>query len=409
MKKNNILKHLLIILVASFFAILMISCDNDVTPTLYQDLPNEDPPVISSVNPPDSGLAGVTQFTITGSNFSADASKNIVYFNGIIAEQIEVSTTRLVVKAPNFVKDSVNIKISVQGVPLFSEVYQVDLKPAISQVLSFQDFELPYAVTTDNSNTLYFNLVSNGVSTGFSKVTSNGTIESFSPKGGESFYREIRYAANGKVYGTRNPPVRALFGSEEATAPKAIAVSDQQARLLSMDIDNNNNIWVGGSGGNIYRISADESNIQDFPFEPVIQSLRFFNGYLYAAAKTDSIQNIWRMPVNSAQELGEAEDYYNITENLPNLTVNAITFSADGNLLMGTNAIGADPNSLLVLSPGKTLSQWYPTVISGPIMAFTWDKGNFLYYVRERVVDQQQQLILKINMGMLGAPYYGRD
>jgi hypothetical protein len=107
--------------------------------------------------------------------------------------------------------------------------------------------------------------------------------------------------------------------------------------------------------------------------------------------------------------LGDPEEYYNISENLPGYTVNTITFSADGLLFMGTSAEGEDPNAIVYLTPDKTLNQWYPNVIQGPVKSFAWDKGNFLYYIRESIVDVQQQLIIKINMAMLSAPYFGRD
>ena len=73
------------------------------------------------------------------------------------------------------------------------------------------------------------------------------------------------------------------------------------------------------------------------------------------------------------------------------------------------HAEGVDPNAIVYLSTDNNIIQWYPNVIAGPVMTFAWDKGTFLYYVRERVVDLQQQKIIKINMAMAGAPYYGRD
>lgn len=407
MKNKNIFSRLFLIAIAAVISILLLSCDTDTTPTLYQDLPNGDPPVITSMVPPDSGLAGVSEITINGANFTSDPTKIIVYFNEVIAELLEVSPTKLVVMAPNLVKDSVNIKITVQGVPLFSDPYMFDLKPAISQVVAFQDFELPYAVTTDSEDNIYFNLVSNGVSTGISKITSSGVVEEFGPKGGESFYLDLKYNKNGKVYGTRNAPVRALFASEAGASPAAIAVSDNNAKLLTLDFDINGNIWVGGRGGNIYRVTPDETDKKPFPFEPDIQSLRVFDGYLYAAAKTDSVQNIWRFPIVSSDSLGEAEEYYNLTANL-DYQVNAITFSADGKLFMGTDAPGLNPDAVVYLTMDKSLVQWYPNVISGPVMSLAWDTGNYLYYVRERSGDDQQ-LLMKINMVQLGAPYYGRD
>ena len=397
-------------LVTSLVAIILLvmSCSEDTTPTVYNNLPNGSTPVITSVSPPDSVISGVTDVTIVGQNFSPVPEDNIIYFNEYVADILQASATELTVKTPNFVADSVELKISVQGAPLFSDPYLIDIKPAFIEVYNFQDFEVPYGLTTDENNQIFFNMVLNGVSTGMNTLTS-GEIVQFANRGGESFYIDLKYAGGGVIYGTRNPPVRAFFASEEGASPRAIAMADQTAQLLTLDIDDNRNIWVGGRGGNIYRVTPDEQDKKAFPFEPSIQSLRYFNGYLYAAAKSDTVQSIYRFQVISSDSLGEPEEYYNLSNNLDGYEVNTITFSADGMLFMGTSAEGVDPNAIVYLTQDKMLNQWYPNVIAGPVSSFAWDKGQFLYYIRERIVDVQQQLIIRINMAMLGAPYFGRD
>ncbi|MCW8850842.1 MAG: IPT/TIG domain-containing protein [Melioribacteraceae bacterium] len=406
MKTNTIIKNIVLTVIA---VLILSSCDTDTTPTLYEDLPNGAAPIITSVNPPDSALAGVTEVRIIGQNFSSDASKIIVYFNENVAEILELSSTEILVKTPNFVKDSVNIKISVQGAPLFSDPYLMDVKPSIREIYTFQDFEVPYALTTDRDRNILFSYTSNGLSAGIGKISPSKEITEFSPKGGESFYTEIRYGSNGKVYGTRKPPVRAMFGSEAGVAPKAIAVEDRNARLLALDIDQNNNIWVGGIGGNIYRITPDEADQKAFVFEPEIQSIRVFNGYLYTVATIDSIQSIWRMQIITSDSLGPAENYYSLTQNLKGFKANTITFSESGELFIGTSAPGNNPNALVYLTPEKNLKQWYANVISGPIINMTWDSNKTLYYTREKIEGTQNQLIMGVNMDKKGAPYFGRD
>lgn len=410
MSLARVVKRSLILISLISTTILFISCDSETTPTAFKDLPSGGTPVITAISPADSGLAGISEVTITGQNFSSDATKNIVYFDEFVAEILEVSETQLVVKAPNIVKDSVEIKAAVQGVPLFSETFLLDLKSATKIMYPFQDFEIPYAITTDNEENVIFNFVVSGISTGFSKILSSGVIEDFSDKGGESFYTDMRYGSNGKVYGTRNPAVRALFGSEQGGSPKAVVVSaDQSVQLFSLAIDNNLNIWTGGSAGNIYRVTPDETDTKEFPSDLTIKSLRFFDGYLYAVATQDTVQAIWRISVLSADSIGEPEKYYDIATNLNGYTVNAITFSEDGKLFMGTSAEGNDPNTIVYLNSGKDLKQFYPGILSGPVLNFAWGEGVFLYYTRGKVGEDQLQSIIQVNTGMLGAPYFGRD
>lgn len=403
MKTFTILKNTFIVIAL----LTLISCDNDTTPTLYENLPNGAAPIISAVVPSDTALAGVTVIRISGENFSEDASKNIVYFNENVAEILEVSSTEIVVKAPNFPQDSVSLKIAVRDAPLFSNSHLIDLKPAIREVYPFQDFEIPYAITTDRDNNILLSLSVSGLSTGISKISGEKTLSTFAPKGsgGESFYTDLRLGANNKVYGTRKPPVRAIFGYEEGGAPKSVAVDNRSSELLSLDIDQNNNIWVGGTGGSIYRITPDEADKKAFSFEPEIQTIRIFNEYLYAVATKDSVQSIWRMPIISSDSLGAAEKYYTLN----GYKIYTITFSEAGELYMGTNAKGNNGNALVYLTVEKELKQWYSGVISGPIINMAWDKNKTLYYTREKIEGTQNQLIMGVNMDKKGAPYFGRD
>ncbi|MCK5086038.1 MAG: hypothetical protein KAQ90_00900, partial [Melioribacteraceae bacterium] len=70
-----------------------------------------------------------------------------------------------------------------------------------------------------------------------------------------------------------------------------------------------------------------------------------------------------------------------------------------------------DENSLVVVSSSGIVDEWYPGVISGPVLNLAWDTGVYLYYVRGEIDegDTQSQTIIRVNMKTLGAPYYGRD
>jgi len=410
MKNKYTFKNLILILVLLLYGLLLNSCEDDTTPTLYEDLPNAATPVITSISPSDTGLAGITVVTINGENFSSEASKNIVFFQDYKAEILTASATQLVVRAPNLVKDSTEIKVGVQDAPLFSDVIHLNLKSSIAHIYPFQDFEIPYAIAVDSENDVFCSFIVSGNSTGISKITKGATIESFSPKGGESAYSEIRIGSNGQIYGARIPPVRALFTSAEGSAPEFIIVSDDALeKLFYLDIDNNMNFWTFGIQGFIYSISPDEATVNAFPVDISVQALRFYDGYLYAAGVKDSVQSIWRFQVNSAENLGSAEQYFNITENLEGYTVNAITFSEDGKLFMGTSAEGLNPNTIVYLEADKTMHQFYPGVLSGPVLHFSWGTGIGLYYTLGKAGDSQLQSVVRINTGMRGAPYYGRD
>jgi hypothetical protein len=410
MKKNYCSKNIrkITYLIGSLFLLLFFtSCDTDVTELVDPPDTSGETPVIATVNPPDSVLAGITEITITGSNFSADMTKNIVFFDNIAAEILQVSATELVVKAPLYIKDSVNIKISIQGIEFFSDPYILHLKPAVVEIFGDED-NVPSGITTDNFANIYFNLQFFGVNSGMKRFTPARVLEDFAGSSG-SFYIELKYGRDGKVYGTRSPTVRAIFSNEEGGNPVAIPVANSAAKLLTFDFDNNYNIWTGGTGGDIYRITEDGSDKLAFPFEPAIKSMRFFDGYLYAAAKMDSIESIYKIEVIDANTLGTPEIYFDVSANLNPYSVNAITFAADGRMFLGTDAEYDDPNVLFVVNTDGSFNSWYPGVVTGPIASFAWDTGDFLYYVRQNVGLSQIQKIMRINMVTEGAPHYGRD
>jgi hypothetical protein len=65
---------------------------------------------ITGINPA-SGQAGI-QVTITGTQFVADTSKNIVYFNGVRAPVVSAGTTQIVVIVPNSTTGAVTVTVN---------------------------------------------------------------------------------------------------------------------------------------------------------------------------------------------------------------------------------------------------------------------------------------------------------
>jgi len=376
------------------------SCSNDITPSLYEDQPKGATPVISSLDPPGKALAGITIITINGDNFSTVAENNFVYFNSARAAVLEVSATRLIVKAPNVVGDDVTVKIAVHGVELFSNYFPYILESAISEPYSFKDFEDPYAITTDNEENIYFSFVSTNVGQGVKKLTPQGELLPFAPKGGETFYNGLKYGGDNKLYGVR--AVRAVFELTEGNPPAAYKALDNGSTLLDIDFDINKNIWTGGGGGKIFSVTSDGQNAKSFEFAPRIISIRVFNDYLYVAASDDNENAIYRFPIISADSLGTAEKYFDVGANYPLASVYAITFCEDGILFIGTD----NDNPIIAVNPDLTHEEWYPGVLSSPATEFAWGTGKNLYYTIGKTA---ARTIIKVNMGLNGAPYYGRD
>lgn len=407
MKTNNmklkINKYVGLIISMVLISIILSSCENEITPSLWEDKPKGETPVINTLLPSNLALAGVTNITIFGANFSTDAQKNIVYFNSEKAEILESFSDKLIVKAPNLISNDVKIKIAVQGVELFSNDYNYQLIAAVSEVYPFKTFEQAFAMTTDKAGNLYFSMVSDNIGQGIKKITTDGKFENFAPKGSETFYTGLRYGNDGALYGVRN--LRAVFRVAQGVAPTTFAVLDNGVALFDLDFDKNNNLWTGGSGGKIFSVTSTKV-IKSFTFEPRISSMRVFEDYLYVSASTETEENIWRFKINSADNLGSAEKYFEFTKNLvlPAYSIKSITFAKNGDLFIGTNS-----NKMLIrVKPDGTSSEWYKGLLYTPFVNMTWGPDANLYFSRG-LTDKQTQSIIKVNMEQLGAPYYGRD
>lgn len=405
-KSNRTITHLLLMM---FLSLILISCSEDVTPSLWVEKPKGETPEITTLSPDDKGLAGVTEITITGQNFSSTKEHNIVYFNSAPGEILEASETQLLVRAPNLIADTVNVKIAVHGVELFSNNYSYKLVAAVSEHYPFKSFEQPYALTTDKTGNIYFSFVSGNVGAGIKKLSPSGEVTDFAPKGGETFYNGIKYGADGKIYGVRN--VRAIFQITEGEKPAVFKALDNGISLADLDFDKNNNLWTGGKGGKIYSITPDKVS-KSFAFEQTVTSVRVYNDYLYVTAENGNEEAVWRFKINSADDLGAAEKVFDYSSRY-DASINsmtAITFAADGTMFIGTDG---DQTILKVDSNGNS-TEWYPGLMEGPVLNMAWGNGSILYYSRGLTTNSNQEIvfsqqIIRVDMEMNGAPYHGRD
>ncbi len=408
-RKFKILSLVKLRLPVLFFLLLLVSCSDEVTPPLYDRVnDNAATPVIDDISPK-VGLGGITEFTITGKNFSEVLDNNIVYFGATPGKVLNASKTKIIVLAPNVIQDSIAVKLNTLAAE-FSNSVIIDLKSALREPYDFADFEQPYAITLDKVGNIYLSFVSDNAGQGVKKLTPEGELLDFAPKGGETFYFGLQYGPGNKLFGVRG--VRALFAIEENTAPATYSVFDNGTSMFDLDFDKEHNIWTAGKGGKIYRVPANPTSKQDwksFDFEPEVYAVKVYDGYLYLVTKQELSQDIYRMKIISADSLGEPEVYFAFSENYPmTVIVNTITFASDGQLLIGTN----DLNPIKYVNPDGSFGDLYDGVLTPDVISFSWGMGNELFVTRARYSGdglETTQTILAVNMQKTGAPQYGRE
>jgi hypothetical protein len=420
----------IIIVFAGIFS-FYTGCSEDITPSLYKEPDPTAVPSISAVDPANSAVAGVTEITISGSDFSSDKTKLVVYFNSVPAAILEASPTQLKVQAPNLPSDSIKIQISKIGSISFSNPVQYQLTPAYAEIKRdengtnlFTENRVPNGITTDAQGNVYVSVKEFNQNIGVKKITlagilvPYGQLQDFAPPGGAggSFFSQINLWRDTIIAARR---AAAIFQQAEGTVTSVFASQLMQGTLMyDIDFDQNLNVWAGGrgttSGGggpSLFRITP-ERGVKSFSYFNLIKALRIYDNHLYILTTVNDEDIIRRFAILSSDSLGPIEDIFNISQSvLPDsgnaqTTANDFDIAADGDIIIGTTR-NEDP--IVVVNSDGSSEPLYPGVIpAGTIVsAFAWDPGQYLYLTRQASGSFIQSLF-RINMQKPGAPYFGR-
>lgn len=406
MSKRFILIQAVLLVAALMF--MLTGCENDYPPSLYD--PNykaDQPAVITTVEPADLALSGVTVITFTGSNFAPVKDDNIVYFNGAKGTILEATTGKLVVKAPIYAADSVVIRVAVRGAELFSNGWPYRLEPAQESAVKLTSAELPYALATDAEGNLYASMVISNAGAGVKKIAKGTTgFVDYAPKGGETFYSAIKMGPGNVMYCARN--VKGVFSIASPGAKPGVFVSSGLGNIYDLDFDANKNLWGVGNNTDLYRMKPDKA-MTKFPFKANLRAVRVYNNYLYVAGDLDKVTKVWRFPF-VGEDLGPVEEVLNFTDKIGGgtSTIHCMTISADGYIYLGSDA----PEAIFVASPSGGFEALYPGQFLPKIISMAWGMGTDLFVTREAKSDSEgklinQQLIFRVNTQKQGAPQYG--
>jgi len=416
--KNNFYNLLFTNLFIALIALLSFNgCTDKGAPSLYQGVPTTPigaTPSISSINPPNTSVAGVTQLTITGKNFSTNPLEDLVYFNITQAVVVSATPTQLVVNAPNVVSDSITVMVAVVHSELFSNKLYYNLTPAAKDFYPNSKFTIPYSVVSDNIGNIYSSTTLNGAGNGITKITPDSVVTTYASRGTETFWTSMRFGPNGVLFAARN--LYAVFQIPAGGgAPTTFVVLPSSLKISQLEFDANNNLWAGGNNSAIYRIKQDKS-LKSYPFTANITAMRVYNdggtSYLYVAAQQDSNVTVQRFPIDANGDLGTPQLYFDFSGNYGvGNSITSLEFSADGDMYLGTNL----PEAIVLVHKDKSSSFLYPGVLAETgALSMVWGSGNFLYYIRSQVLDPNTgsviipQTIVKLNIQKPGAPYYGR-
>jgi hypothetical protein len=393
--------------------IFIASCSEDSPTNIYD--PNNSgaaAPVILSVDPADFAIAGLSEIKLIGENFSPSTDSltgNVVYFDNRKGEVLSATATEIVVVPPNITGDSVTIQVVVPGAYNTAEHSPYELKVLVEQLTAFNPTEDVYAVALDLDENLYAHVREGGT----------GIIYQVSPTGEKVAYgtvpfpaaSDMKYGPNGYLYCQRSTSdnfYRIAPGGGDAEIFVTLS-----ARVRYFDFDQNLNAFLGGNGSGIFCVkpSGDNSLVGDYgDFD--IKSVRVFEGYVYVSAIYEGSNSafpssgIFRSEITSADgDLGDVEVVYdwNNSGGFAGVDVGSLTFSVDGDMLVGTE--NSDP--VLVIHADGSSETLYSGFLGPEAAQLVWGNGDYLYQNRD---DRDDFLkgVYKIFVGE-GAPYYGRE
>lgn len=401
---NKFLLLLKAILYISLGIIILVRCESEYQESLYNpDAPKGSIPEITSVSPPDGALAGVGEVTITGNNFSSNRDEVMVFFDAESAQILEASPTQLVVLAPNIFGDSIKIKIAVHKVELFSNTVIYKLKPAVNEIGNLLDEDIAYGIAIDVAGDLYLSISSKTIK----KVASTGLTTIFTPKTTFLKANQMKMGPDNTIYAAVAAGRIRKIVAIDANGNESTFVT-LPANPYDLDFDVNGNIWVAVMG-DVYLVKMDKSKAKIASFPVTLTSLRVFNGYVYVTGKNPGTMEskIWRAQIQD-ETLGAAEEVLDLAGAtwLENANVLCLTFTADGDMLLGTD----HANGIFVYRETDASHEiLYPGLIEPNIYSMSWDEGHYLYAVRQfEGEDGSTSKILRIDMDKGGAPYYGR-
>ena len=390
-------------------SLLVFSCED---PNYPENIWDEDDqgnasPSISSVEP-EAAFAGIDTLTISGQNFSENTSENLVYFNNMLGEVINATSTSLRVITPNLVSDSVQIRVAVQGAFLFADHSSLyTLTAAVLDYGPFDQFTDIFSLDLDRDENLivsmdgtpnaeFWIVDTNQDSAVWSGALAKGSGMKLGPTGSVYFVNYQRF----------------LYKDEQGTPKENSEIFKRlNGNATDLDFDSYGNLFVGGAGSTVDVVDInDDDGLTSGVTEAKnldtldILSLKIFNDYLYVLTTTiTSDQAIYKMQIlDDSGSLGDLElvfDWSAYTNKLSSAL--CFTLSESGDLFVGSDS---DDQPLTYIQNGNA-SGFYSSILTAPISYMAWGNSNYLYLINKT---EETNRVQRVDTRMSGADYYGR-
>lgn len=396
------MRNFIIVLVLLISEIIMISCAQEGTVSMWEKRTPGDPsPVIQNIIPADSAGAGVLDIIIQGQNFGSSLDKLWVYFGSKKVNILSATPNEIKLLRPNISGDSIIIKVVVQNAEEIAKKKYKITKVA-KAFGAFEPGSNLTAIAADNAGNVFVDFGS--VQRKIKVVSPDGVVSEFISYKFSGTVTTMRVGPNGYLYIKVND--KKLYGVPNGGSIVETLPINFLDNVSTFDFDQNGNVYAGGSRKsiNIATVSNKVSRGPDYTSFN-IRAIRVYQNYVYILAEgaVEGFKSgIYRHQILSSDgTLGPQElvlDWNNTGEYV-NSKFSDFILSNDGDIFIATD----NKNPILMVSASGVIRPLYKDILTPTAVKLTWS-GNILY----QLLGGNNTGITAIAMGKPGAPSYGR-
>lgn len=402
--KNRMIKFNLLGLIFVIFVIFTACEKYEEPPTIYNhETEYATSPVINSIVPADSAIAGVREIIISGSNFAVNGvDTNWVKIGGIDAKIKSLTANEIVVYRPSSFGEGLNITVTIPTAISVASVEDYKVEEPLIEHGDFSTNTYPLrSIESDKNDNLYI-----GTRREIFKLSTDGIfLEPINSKKYPSAFAKItclKFGADGFLYAAISKKEIYKIDINTGEQTEYVKLKKNSEKLA---FDSNGNLYAAKKDG-IFVVQSDLSITETLLYDDeTINELRVYDGYLYVAIDEKLSRN---QIIDAQGTLGDAEVILDLAD-IPEFGVGELlsfNVDEDGRFILAIQ--GHVAHSLFVLEKNGAVAPFYNSnIIPMAVEQIIYGNDRFMYLSRGSL-NKDSIRVFKMGMDKIGATNIGR-
>lgn len=352
-------------------------------------------PVITSISPAGSYLAGVDSVIVTGENFGPHVDSMTINFGGSPGIIKSLNGNQMVVRPGTKSGENLDVRMSVRGAEFFSDVYEYTLEDPFNIYFGLTASDEPISAIAVDGNDNIYTIIDRGGVIRYTRISPDGNVEKdlvkypgeprpdpsdTRPFPTDSTMRFTQYSSmtatnSGQLFLTQQG-IRAIFTKQFGSDRREDvwgASRNTALKIQDMLFDNNGYLWIVGTGSNeVHRFDVASKSETRFPLNGEHRAVALYNNSLYVAGNFGGVQQIWKLDIDGGGNLGSGELFFDYGQNY-NGTIRSMIFAESGELLIVTDL----EESIIRLFPDGKHQPLYPGMLNPGGYDITWRSDKY--------------------------------